>query len=295
MTEVFEFRGRVLCEARLMLGEGPTYDPATDTTWWFNIKGKELHELHLTSGRKTVHPLPMMASVLARIDSARQLIASEDGLFLRDTATGALTPHAKLESDVLGNRSNDGRVHPSGALWIGTMGKHAEDGAGAIYHVAKGVVTRLFDSISIPNAICFTADGTIGYFADSKANVLKKVALDPATGLPTAKPEVFLASPPSGIEFDGAVCDADGYIWNASWNGSGVDRYAADGTHVAHYKVPARQTTCPAFIGAAADRLLVTSAWADMDDAARAADPLAGATFELGIPVKGIFDRPYIL
>ena len=30
-------------------------------------------------------------------------------------------------------RSNDARVHPSGTFWIGTMGRNAEKGAGAIY------------------------------------------------------------------------------------------------------------------------------------------------------------------
>ena len=56
---------------------------------------------------------------------------------------------------------------------------------------------------------------------------------------------------------------------------------------MARYAVPATQTTCPAFIGRAADRLLVTSAFQNMSDAARTADPNAGKTFELGVPVRG--------
>ena len=42
-------------------------------------------------------------------------------------------------------------------------------------------------------------------------------------------------------------------------------------------------------------RLLVTSAWADMDAAARSADPHAGQTFELGIAVKGRFEPSFAL
>ena len=37
------------------------------------------------------------------------------------------------------------------------------------------------------------------------------------------------------------------------------------------------------------------SAWADMDDAARAADPHAGKTFDLGITVNGRFEPGFKL
>lgn len=284
MVDTIEFGGAVLCAQQLQLGEGPTYDPATDTAWWFNIKGRELHQLQLSTGDKTVHPLPFMASVLARIDDHRQLIATEDGLFLRETATGLLTFHAALEADKPDNRSNDGRVHQSGALWVGTMGKSAEDGAGAIYHVSGDTVTTLFPEISIPNAICFSPDGSIAYFTDSKRGLLMTVNIDPATGLPVSSPEVLID--PAGAEgdFDGAVCDANGDIINARWGAGAVDRYDPSGRHLARYLVPAQQPSCPAFIGKALDRLLITTARDGLGDKATDAD---GQTFELGIAVKG--------
>jgi sugar lactone lactonase YvrE len=53
-----------------------------------------------------------MASVLARVDPERQLLATEQGLFIRDIKSGNLTFYAALESDKPENRSNDGRTHP---------------------------------------------------------------------------------------------------------------------------------------------------------------------------------------
>lgn len=279
----------------MLLGEGPTFDPATGTAWWFNIIGRELHELHLASGRKTVHTLPFMGSALAKVSDSKQLIASDDGLFLRDTATGVLSLHAELESDMPGNRSNDGRVHPSGALWIGTMGRKAETGAGSIYHVAKGTVTPLFSDISIPNSICFSPDGATGYFVDTDVNRLMRVPLDAATGLPTGKAELFNDSSEADGGVDGSVCDAEGHIWNARWGEGAVDRYDANGNHIARYEVPAGQTTCPAFIGPDASRLLVTSARENLDEDAIAENPQHGLTFELGVDVKGRFERLYKL
>ncbi|HEV7322367.1 MAG TPA: SMP-30/gluconolactonase/LRE family protein [Ensifer sp.] len=292
--EAIPFSGRILDEAPSQLGEGPTFDPATGTAWWFNIKGQELHELHLESGRKAVHALPFLGSVLAVIDPARQLIASDQGLFVRDTRSGQLSLLTALE-DKPANRSNDGRVHPSGALWIGTMGRKAEDLSGAIYHVAGTKVTRLYADISIPNSICFSPDGTIGYFIDSRVNKLMRVELDAETGLPKAEPTVLIDSKPYPGDMDGSVCDADGLIWNARWGTGTVDVYKPDGSMVARHKLPATQTSCPGFIGAKADRLMVTSAWQDMDETARAADPHAGKTFELGVSVKGRFEPSFRL
>lgn len=285
MTETMPFAGRVLCENQHLLGEGPTYDAVTDTAWWFSILEQDLHELHLESGMKRVHRLPMMASALARIDDRRQLLATENGLLLRDAGSGALTLHVPIEADRPGNRSNDGRVHPSGALWIGTMGKKAEDGAGAIYHVAGSTVTRLYDGISIPNGICFSPDGGTGYFVDTKVNRYMTVPLDAATGLPTGPARPFIDGSGEDGGMDGSVCDADGHIWNARWGLGRVDRFDPSGRLVSRHALPARQTSCPAFIGKNLDRMLVTTAYEGMSED-RAEEE--GRIYELGVAVRGV-------
>ena len=294
MTDIHPFTGTILSDVTCTLGEGPTYDPGTSTAFWFDIIGKQLHELHLPTGTKTVHDLPFMGSVLAVIDPSRQLIASDRGLFVRETATGQLTLMTMIEDKPL-NRSNDGRVHASGALWVGTMGRSAEKHAGAIYHVAQGTVTRLFTDITIPNSICFSPDGATAYFTDTDINNFMRVDIDPATGLPCGEPVLLSDQSISPGGVDGSVCDADGLIWNARWGEGAVDVYKPDGTRIARHSVPATQTSCPAFIGPKADRLLVTSALQGLDDEARAADPNAGRTFELGIAVKGRFEPAYRL
>ena len=59
-----------LSEHHCHLGEGCTYDPATDTAWWFDILERTLFQADLASGAVTAHALPVMASVLAFIDDA---------------------------------------------------------------------------------------------------------------------------------------------------------------------------------------------------------------------------------
>jgi sugar lactone lactonase YvrE len=167
------------------------------------------------------------------------------------------------------------------------MGKQAERHAGAIYWFRKGEVRRLFPEISIPNSICFSPDGATGYFADTAKNILFRIACDPESGLPIGEVEVFLDHRGVNGGLDGSVVDADGVLWNARWGAGRVDAYAPDGEHLRSVPVPAKQTSCPTFVGPRLDRLAVTTAYEGMDATARAADPQAGRTFLLDIEVRG--------
>jgi len=271
------------------LGEGPSYDPETDTLYWFDIVNSLLVE-HRSGSETKAHRLDRMASAIAIVDGGRQLISAEDGLYLRDVATGKLTLHTPVEADNAVTRSNDARVHPCGAFWISTMGKKAETGAGSIYWFFKGELRRLFADISIPNSIAFTADGAIAYYTDSKTGLIMRIACDPATGLPAGEPKVFADRGGGSGDHDGSVVDLDGTLWNARWGEACVNAYSPDGKLARSIRMPTRQPSCPAFYGPRADRLAVTSAWADMDAGQRAADPQAGKTFLIDLPVRGRFE-----
>lgn len=277
------------------LGEGPSYDPATDTLFWFDIVNGLLLEQGVTSGARKVHELGQMASAIAIIDDSRQLIATETGLHVRDVSTGKLTLHTAIEADNGLTRSNDSRVHPCGAFWVGTMGKGEEKGAGSIYWFFKGELRTLYTGITVSNSICFSQDGTIAYYTDTSTGLLMRVACDPATGLPIGESKVFVDHRSSRGYVDGSVVDRDGVLWNAVWGGKAVKAYAPDGTLLREIAVPAGQSSCPAFVGAKADRLAVTSAWKGKDDKQRKLDPQAGMTFLLDIPVNGRFEPRVVI
>lgn len=278
----------ILSDHPCHLGEGPSYDGRTDTAWWFDIVECRLFEARLGEGSVAVHDLPFMGSVLAPIDDKRQLIASSDGLFVRDRQSGRLHLHTSLESDNPGTRSNDGRVHPAGALWIGTMSRSGENGAGSIYWFRDGELRRLFSDISIPNGICFSPDGRTGYFTDSRVNLFHRVPLDPDTGLPIGQPSVLYDHRGGEGGLDGAVVDAEGLIWNARWGASAVDVYTPEGDRVRTIRVPATRPSCPSFIGPDLDRLLVTTAWEGMSEDEKKADPNAGKTLVLDVHARGM-------
>jgi len=123
-------------------------------------------------------------------------------------------------------------------------------------------------------------------FADTATNVMYRVALDAFSGLPLGDPVPFIQHHGIG-GLDGAVVDEDGLIWNARWGGGCVDVYDPTGRRLRSLWVPARQSSCPAFVGRDFSRLLVTSAWQDMDEAQRGADPEHGKTFLLDAAARG--------
>lgn len=272
------------------LGEGPSYDERAGKLFWFDIVGRKLLEKKYPDGATIVHELPFMAAAIATIDEGRQLVVAEDGLYVRDAATGTLTFHTPLEADIPGNRANDSRVHPSGAFWIGTMAKDEGAKVGAIYWFRKGELRKLYGSVGVPNSICFSPDGATAYLTGITPNVINRVDCDPATGLPTGELKVFVDTSGAADWVDGSVVDADGVLWNARWGGARVDAYAPDGRLLRSIPVPARQSSCPAFVGPGGSRIAVTSAWKGMDDAARATDPEAGKTFLLDVGVRGRFE-----
>jgi sugar lactone lactonase YvrE len=272
------------------LGEGPSYDPATDTLYWFDIVNGLLLEKRLSGGATTAHELGRMASAIAIIDDRRQLIAAETGLFVRDVASGKMTLHTPIEADNPVTRSNDSRVHPCGALWTGTMGKKEERGAGAIYWFFKGELRKLFADITVSNSICFSQDGALAHYTDTSTGLLMRVDCDPATGLPTGEPRIFVDHRSAKGYIDGSVLDRDGILWNACWGGSVVEAYGPDGKLVRTVAMPVTQPSCPAFVGKNADRLAVTSAWSGKSEKQRLQDLQGGMTFLLDIPVNGRFE-----
>lgn len=274
------------------LGEGPMWHPEAQAFFWFDILGQKL--FRKTGGLLTHWDFDAPVSAAGWVDANHLLVASATALMRFDIRDGTRQVVAPLEADNPTTRSNDGRADPFGGFWIGTTGLNAERGAGAIYRYYRGEVRRLFAGISIPNAICFPADGTIAYFADSMLGKIMKVTLDGA-GWPSGTPAVFVDLGTGGPAPDGAIVDRDGFVWNAQWGASRVARYAPDGQVDQVIDLPTAHVTCPAFGGADLGDLLITTARQGLGQTALASQPTAGQTFLARPGVPGRAEHRVIL
>lgn len=242
-----------ICE----LGEGAFWHPERAQLFWFDILGRRL--LSQQNGKALEWQFDEMVSACGWIDRDHLLIASETALLRFDLRDGTTERLVALESDRPGNRSNDGRADPQGGFWIGTMSRTAETGQGAIYRWFRGTLRQIRAEVSIPNAICFSPDGRLAYFADTAAQTVWTHDLDP-DGWPVGQARVFLDLSGTDQFPDGAVTDDQGRFWNARWGSGAVVCHAPDGRQLQRLTLPAGQPTCPCFAGPDLSRLIVTSA-----------------------------------
>jgi len=264
------------------LGEGALWHPGRGALFWVDILGRRL--LGRDHGGPREWPQAEHVSAAGWIDDDRLLVASETALFVLDLATGARRDLCPLDAGNPATRSNDGRADPAGGFWIGTMGKAAERGAGAIWRWHRGSLRRLFAPVSIPNAICFDPAGRWAQFADSATAQVMRVGLD-ADGWPAGEPERFLDLSAEPFKPDGAVVDAAGATWIALWGGGGVAAFGPDGRQLARVDLPAVQVTCPAFGGPGLSTLYATTARVGLGARAGAAD---GVTLALPGLARGL-------
>jgi sugar lactone lactonase YvrE len=277
MSEIFD---DTLCT----LGEGPLWHPEREQLFWFDIIGKRLFAKG--DGAPRSWDFDEHVSAAGWIDRDSLLIASETALFRFHLVSGSRRDLVALEAESAATRSNDGRADPQGGFWIGTMGKAAEPGLGAIYRYFRGELRRLFAPITIPNAICFTPDGRQACFADTDIGKIWRVALD-AEGWPSGEPELFLDLAAKGLNPDGAVFDAAGNLWLAEWGAGRVAVHGPDGRFLRAVEFDAPQTSCPAFGGPELSMLYCTSARQGMAAEALAAHPKSGMTFMAATDARG--------
>jgi len=282
MMEIFD-------DTRCALGEGPLWHPERRQLFWFDILGGRLLTREGDERRQWQFDGPVSAA--GWVDRDTLLIASDEALLRFDIATGQSGQICPLEADNPVTRSNDGRADPQGGFWIGTMGRNAEEGAGAIYRYWRGELRRLFAPITISNAICFAPGGERAYFADTPTYRIMTVALD-ADGWPTGDPAVFVDLSEARRRPDGAVIDAEGNLWNAQYGAGCVACYAPDGRLLSRIELPASQATCPAFGGPDLRTLFCTSAAKGLPPREGGAD---GMTFRLADAGIGLPEHQVIL
>ena len=270
---------RIFSDTICTLGEGAFWHPTRGQFFWFDILGKRL--LARIDDEEQLWTFDECVSAAGWVDHDTLIMASASALWRFDIETGTRKKLVDLEADNPVSRSNDGRADPYGGFWIGTMGYNAEPGAGAIYRFYRGELRKLFDKITISNAICFSPDGSTAYFTDTKDGRVLQQTLD-AEGWPKGAPKLFLDLRGKSFGADGAVVDQDGNFWNAQWGAARVAGYYPDGQLIRTHSVPTPQASCPCFGGSDLSTLFVTTAADGLTG-----DAMAGKTFAIDTTATG--------
>ena len=270
-----------------ILGESPLWDDRAQCLYWLDIRRPALRRLHPATGQVDSWPLPGLAGSIALTDDQRLLLALPRQIALFDPATATMAPFAEPPPLPDGHRFNDGRCDAQGRFWVGTMHNVTRAPVGVLYRLeGSGPMVPVRTGVCIPNSLAFSPDGKTMYFADSLRYAIFAHDYDVATGTMGAE-RVFAASKAPAFA-DGSAVDAEGFLWNAQFNGSQLVRYAPDGRIDRILPLPVQRPTCCAFGGPDLDLLYITTASQNMSEAEMRAEPLAGALLALKVGVCGL-------
>lgn len=275
-----------------MLGEGPVWVARERALYWVDIKGLRLSRFDPVTGARANWATPFRIGSIAPRAGGGFVGGSEHGWVLIDAAITRFDILVDPEPQLPGNRFNDGALDPAGRFWAGTMDDAEEQATGALYRLDGDLGwSRHDEGYRVTNGPAFSPDGQFLYHTDSAARTIYRFRLH-ADGSLSDKTVFACFSYADGYP-DGMTVDRDGCLWIAFWDGWCVRRLSPEGVPTGHLPLPVQRPTSCTFGGADLDRLFVTSATIGLDDAARAAQPLAGGLFMAMPGVSGVAMPPF--
>jgi L-arabinonolactonase len=278
------------------LGEGIIWDAVEGVLWWVDVpRPSAIHRLNPGTGAHDKWVMPEMVMSLSKRRDGRLLAASHHGLNVFDPKDGSLKRIASPEADRPLNRSNDGATDASGRFWFGTMLNNigpdnsyldVPESTGNLYRVGADLIpVRMDGQIGISNSTAWSPDAKTMYFADTLAGTIYAYDFDLPLGAISNR-RVFANVQGHGYP-DGSCVDAEGFLWNARWEGGCVIRFAPDGNIDRIIKVPASRVTCCAFGGPDLGTLYITTSRLHLTAEELTVQPQAGGLFSCRPGVTG--------
>ncbi|QQX57518.1 SMP-30/gluconolactonase/LRE family protein [Pseudomonas chlororaphis] len=278
-----------LAAHRAQLGESPFWDAPGQALYWVDIAGRQA--LRLCGERLQAWQLPEPVSAFIPCERGDALVTLSSGVYRLDLGSAPAAPRLSLlcvADPQPGNRANEARCDAQGRLWLGTMqnniGEQGEDlpvrrRSGGLFRIdTQARVTPLLQGLGIPNTLLWNEDGSRLYFADSLDGTLYQYPIASDGRLEPARS--WFGPHPRGVP-DGSAMDAQGYIWNARWDGGCLLRLAPDGEVDRVLELPVSRPTSCVFGGADLKTLYITSAASPLDH------PLDGAVLAVRVDTPG--------
>ena len=274
-----------------MLGEGPLWDVREGALYWLDIQGRKIFRLD-GEGEVDQWRTPFRVGSIAVRAKGGFIAGTDQGIAEIDLASGRLQVIFNPEDQLPDNRFNDGKVDRRGRFWAGSMDDREREASGTLYRIDADLGCTVVDrGYRVTNGPAFSPAGDILYENDSALQVTYAFDLD-AQGTATNR-RIFLKFEDGDGYPDGMTVDSEGCLWIAFWDGWCIRRFSAEGELLQTIEVPVARPTSCAFGGPNLDRLYVTSASRDLDEAALAMQPKAGGLFMLSPGVRGLEEASF--
>jgi sugar lactone lactonase YvrE len=276
-----------------LLGESPVWCERQQALYWVDVRGPFVRRHDMATSETLSWTLPeLVGSMALRERGPGLVLALATSLAIFDPQTGEIERIASPEAHVPHRRFNDGRCDRQGRFWAGTMHDVTRAPEGTLYRLdADQRCCAVFNGIRAPNSLAWSPDGATMYFADSYLRAIFSYPFDRDAGT-VGRRRVFAELRAPAMP-DGSTVDAEGFLWNAEYDGGRITRYAPDGRVDRVIELPLQRPTSCAFGGADLRTLFVTTASQKLIDSERAAQPLAGAVLALDAGVAGFAESRY--
>jgi sugar lactone lactonase YvrE len=269
-------------------GEGVVWDAAAGLVRFVDLEAGALMSYDPATGKVSRRDLGKVAACVRPRRSGGLVVAAERTFVLLGpdgTVDGELGPVFEDENI----RFNDGGCDPAGRFWMGTMAYDESPGAGSVYRLdGDGSIGVVLTGVTISNGLSFAPDGRSAWYVDTPTGRVDRLEVDPMMGIVTGRGKIVDRVEPGNP--DGIAVDAEGGVWVALWDGSGVNRYDAQGRLTDVVRLPCSQVTCPAFAGPDLTDLYITTSRRDLPEGEQ---PEAGALFRVRPGVAGLPVLPY--
>ncbi|KAH8909650.1 regucalcin [Coniochaeta sp. PMI_546] len=242
------------------LGEGPYYEPATNTLRFVDIIKKQLHTVSLAQGPDSLSTQTFDEAVTVTADiegvdpQEKILVGAKQGIAVLDRRSGRYEYISKYADAGDANeriRSNDGAVDPHGRFWLGSMtdfpyGSPTDEGSLYLFTATKPATLQK-PSLIIPNSIGWSPDHKTMYFTHSTPKQVIAWDYDADSGA-ISNERVFYQHPGPGSP-DGFRVDTEGNLWHAVYGEGSVLKLSPRGELVGRIDLPTKNATCVEFVG----------------------------------------------
>jgi sugar lactone lactonase YvrE len=281
-----------LTTARCRLGEGPVWVPSPGQLWWIDMHHDTIHRYDWRNRESGAQKLSSQSTFVIPCADGSAISSLQKGLCRVPEQGQPALLAVPVETDTPDTSINDGKTGPDGRLYFGTRDLAHRREMGGLYRLDDDlVVRRLTDWVTTGNGIDWSPDGSVLYFVDSGDYRVWAFDFDSRDGSVSGKRVFASAAEPDGLP-DGLTVDAAGGVWVALYGGGRLHRYAPDGQLTDVIPTPVRYPTSCAFAGPGLDTLVVTSAYASIENAGEIPEELDGAVL---VAKAGVVGKPIVL
>lgn len=274
--------------SQCFLGEGPLWHAERQSFFWVDIEKGNLFEYHIATNVTRTRHFPHRLAVVLEGKDGKLILGLDRKLARFDLETEELEWLCGVEEDLDLHRFNDGKVDPTGRIWIGTLSTKFTQGAGSLYRIGSDLkpAAQLAD-LTISNGLAWTEDQKTFYFIDTPTRQIREFDFDLESG--EIRFRRAAAEVPEELGFpDGMCIDQEGMLWVGHYGGSGVYRWNPQtGELLDKIILPVPHVTSCCFGGKKLDHLLITTAQENLSSDQLKQYPQSGDVFLVKVKCPG--------